>query len=260
MRPLRLRSEPWSAAWPADRGGLAGALAVAAAFPSLVGSLAIELSGDVEAAFAGVIADLGVDGLTVDDLPRVELLGVETLGRAPGIGGLAAELSKSAEYERRPWLPVFAAGDTRHGRVWAAADSALAIDERARVAVLAEELDHRAVAVDCHRVAVISGNPALRRVARRRGMAAYPRPPAARHLPGADIVIADARRPEDLGLVRGFAGSIDLVNDEHLAPLARRAFGLDSQSSSDSARSVATSTTRRSAPTLCTPSSSMTVQ
>jgi hypothetical protein len=111
-----------------------------------------------------------------------------------------------------------------------------------------------------HRVAVVCGNPALRRAVRRHGMAAHPRPPAGTYLPPAEIVVADARRPEDLGLVRGFAGSVHLVNDEHLTPPARQAFGLRDQSGIDSASSVATSTTRRSAPTLCTPSSSITVQ
>ncbi len=259
MRPLRLRSDPWSAIWPADRGALGRALAVAAAFPALVGPLTIAVTGDVTSALAGLVEDLGGQGLEVDDLPRVELVGVEAPAEALHIGRLVADLSASCEYERRPWLPVFEAGDTLHGRVWAAAERALR-NGAGRVTILAEEIDRPAMPAERHRITVVSGNPGLRRTIRRQGMAARPRPPAAPYLPCAEVVVADARRPEDLTLVHGYAGSVHLVNDEHLTPAARLAFGLPVQSPSDSASSVATSTTRRSAPTLCTPSSSITVQ
>ena len=82
------------------------ALAVAAAFPELVGAVRIEIAGDVEATLAGLLEDLASLGVSPDDLPTVELMAGEA-PLAAHVGALPATLAASCEYERRSWTKVF---------------------------------------------------------------------------------------------------------------------------------------------------------
>jgi hypothetical protein len=226
MLALRFSDDPWAVAWPGDRPAAARALAVAAAFPKLVGRLLLHIDGDVEEAFAGVLVDLAAHGLSELDLPNVQLMSVNDIAGAPPVSLVPATLAASCEYERRHWMPVFPEDDTRHRDVWTAAASVLAQDEVATVTILAETLDGCEQIIDPDRVRVVSGGPALRRSACHQGLTAVPRPPSSRHLPAADVVIADARRPDDLALVEGADARILVVNTEGISRMALGAFGV----------------------------------
>ncbi len=201
MQPLRLSPEPWAAAWPQDRVVVVQALAVAAAFPELVGAVRIEIAGDVEAALAGLLEDLASLGVSPDDLPTVELMAGEA-PLAAHVGALPATLAASCEYERRSWTEVFPRDDVQHAAVWAVAADAVASGRT--VTVLAETLDGLSAIPSAGRISMVCGQPAVRRRARRSGVGAVvPRPPAARYLPAADLIVCDGRRPDDLALLGG---------------------------------------------------------
>jgi hypothetical protein len=228
MRPLRLCDQPWGAVWPQDRAALVGVLSVAAAFGSLVGDIVIAVAGDLEAALADLLADLAAEGVSPDDLPRVQLAPAPDGVTLTPVALLPGALAAACEYERRPWQPVFRRNDDAHREVWAAAAEVLADDPAATVTVLAETLEG-SESLLTERVRIVATSPALRRQASRAGCAAVPRPPAARHLPAADFVIADARRPDDLALVAGARAEIRLVNRDRVPGRVLAAFGLDSR-------------------------------
>ena len=201
VQRLRLSLEPWTAAWPQDRVALVQALAVAAAFPELVGAARIMIAGDVEAALATLLEDLAALGLSPDDLPTVELMAGDGAGAAH-VGALPATLAASCEYERRSWTEVFPHDDVQHAAVWALAADAVASGRT--VTVLAESLDGLGEVPSPDRISMVCGQPAVRRRARRSGVGAVvPRPPAARYLPTADVIVCDGRRPDDLALLGG---------------------------------------------------------
>ncbi len=201
MEPLRLSFEPWAAAWPQERAALVQALAVAAAFPELVGAVRIEIAGDVDAALATLLEDLAAIGLSPDDLPTVELMAGQG-SPATHVGALPATLAASCEFERRSWTTVFPRDDVQHAAVWEVAADAVASGRT--VTVLAETLDGLSAVPSAGRISMVCGQPAVRRLARRSGVGAVvPRPPAARYLPVADLIVCDGRRPEDLALLGG---------------------------------------------------------
>lgn len=72
---------------------------------------------------------------------------------------------------------------------------------------------------------VISGNPGIRRQARRMKFLAAPRPPAPRHLPAASCLILDARRPEDVALANGTTADVVMANSSGVNNLALLALG-----------------------------------
>jgi hypothetical protein len=223
---LRFSNDPWGAIWPRDRPAAARALAVTAAYPKLVGRLLLQIDGDVEEALAGLLGDLSAHGLSELNLPGVQLISDADITGATPVSLLPATLSASCEYERRHWLPVFPEDDTLHRNVWTAAASILAQDEVAMVTILAETLDGSDLIIEPDRVCVVSGGPALRRSACRLGLTAVPRPPSSRHLPAADVVVADARRPDDLALVEGADARILVVNTAGISRMALGAFGV----------------------------------
>ena len=228
MQPLRLSFEPWAAAWPQDRVVLLRALAVAAAFPELVGAVRIEIAGDVEAALAALLEDLAALRLSPDDLPTVELMaGAGPL--AAHVGALPATLAASCEYERRSWTEVFPRGDVQHAAVWAVAADAVASGRT--VTVLAETLDGLSTVPSATRISMVCGQPAVRRLARRSGVGAVvPRPPEARYLPAAELIVCDGRRPDDLALLGGACSDrseIVAVNARRLTAPAFAALGAE---------------------------------
>lgn len=228
MRPLRLSLEPWAAGWPQDRVALVQALAVAAAFPALVGAVRIEVAGDVAAALAGLVEDLAAIGLSPDDLPTVELMASDG-PLAAHVGGLPAALAASCEYERRAWMEVFPNDDVQHTDVWAVAAEAAA--SRRTVTVLVETLGGLSSVRNADGISMVCGQPALRRLARRSGVGAVvPRPPSARYLPAADLIVCDGRRPDDLalvGAVRPDRSEIVAVNARRLTAPAFAALGAE---------------------------------
>jgi hypothetical protein len=226
MLALRFSDDPWAAAWPGDRPAAARALAVTAAYPTLVGRLLLHIDGDVEEALAGLLGDLSAHGLSELNLPGLQLVSVADIAGATPVSLLPAALAASCEYERRHWLPVFPEDDTVHRNVWTAAASILAEDEVATVTILAETLDGCEQIIDPDRVRVVSGGPALRRNACHQALTAVPRPPSSRHLPAADVVIADARRPDDLALAEGADARILVVNTDGISRMALGAFGV----------------------------------
>jgi hypothetical protein len=223
---MALSDTLWAAAWPEDHRALAHALALAAAFPALVGPLIIRITGAVQEALVSLLADLAAEDISASDLPKVQLLPVADVDDSPSVRLLPAALSASCEYERRPWLPIFAQDDNRHRNVWAAAMRVLATDSQGTATVVAETLEGSESIRDLERVTVVSASPALRRDARRRALGAVPRPPSTRHLPSADFLVADARRPEDLALIGGSDAQTLIVNTDHISPMALEALGV----------------------------------
>jgi hypothetical protein len=228
MRPPRLSFEPWAAAWPQDRDALVKALAVAAAFPELVGAVRIDIAGDVEAALAALLEDLAALGLSPDDLPTVELMAGEG-PLAAHIGALPATLAASCEYERRSWTEVFPRDDVEHAAVWAIAADTIASGRT--VTVLAETLDGLSAVPSADRISMVCGQPAVRREARRSGVGAVvARPPVARYLPAADLLVCDGRRPDDLALLGGSCSDrseLAAVNARSLTAPAFAALGAE---------------------------------
>jgi len=195
-------------------------------WPPHVGDIVIAVAGDLEAALAELLADLAAEALSADDLPRVQLAPAADGAELTPVALLPGALAAACEYERRPWRPVCDRDDDAHRAVWAAAAEILVSDPAATVTVLAETLEG-SESLPLERVRIVTTSPVLRRRAGRAGATAVPRPPAGRHLPPADCVIADARRPDDLALVAGARAEIRLVNGHGIAARALCAFGLD---------------------------------
>jgi hypothetical protein len=221
-----LQDRVWAAGWPEDRGVLADALAIAAAFPVLVGPFQVFLSGDSSEALGRLVADLKSQGISESDLPDVALVPARDCKRdLPHIGGLPLALALLCEHGRRASVPAFPSGDARRGKVWMATTCALAEVAVATATVITDSLD-------CFedlasgRVTVVSGCPLTRRLARRKALTAVPRPPSSRHLPAATYVVLDARRPDDLALAAGTNAQPILVNTEGISNLALRALGV----------------------------------
>lgn len=221
---MRGLPDRWEASWPKDRHALATAIAVTAGFPRLVGPMHVRLTGNAHEALSGLVADLGSAGLPEERLPDVSLDPATAAGDGPHISMLAPNLAAVCEYERRPWLPVFGEDDERRDAVWKLAARALRRGEADSVTVLADTLDGACDIPAPVRATIVTGCPAVRREARRRSMAAVPRPPSSRHLPSATLLVLDARRPDDLVLAAGAGFPVAAVNHDHLTTLASHAF------------------------------------
>lgn len=209
---VRFPHAVWNCAWPHECVELINALAVAAAFPELVGPLEINLTGDANEAFEVVRAGLTEAGI---EPPEIRLRPVPVLPEELWIGRLPTDLVTACEHERRRWIPVFFDPAGANVDLWQAAAAVLAEDERATVTVVVDGLDG-CDAVDFERTTVVSGNGALRQEAHRRGIAAVPRPPSARHLPSSSALILDARRPDDLKWVGEASAHVVLTHTERL--------------------------------------------
>jgi hypothetical protein len=226
--PARARRLPgvvptgWSVRVPDGRAALAGALAVAAAFPERIDALRVAVHGDVPAALAALQADLAAGGVAEDALPDVELSPVAEPDGAPDVAGLAEALALVAEYHRRPDVP---AGDP--GAVWAVAAERARATAAASVVILADGLEGAAEVAAVAPVVVVTSVPAVRRAAARLpGVTAVPRPPGPYHLPAGALVVL-GERPDDLRLAAS-AGRDGVVVAGTVSPLVLAAYGLRS--------------------------------
>ena len=234
--PMNSSPEPfpatgWVAHWPSDAEPLAKALAVATAFPDVVGELEIGVAGSlVEAGeqtlrrlARGGIADTDLPSVLIrpaspdDQLPIAELPG--RLAQAIGSGGLPEELWIGDDHGDPVSLAAFGLPDDGHPR---------------HLALVADQLDGVRDLAASGPLTFVSASPLARAGAGalRNGnpLEVHDRADGAAPLAAAEVVIVDGRRPEDLALVGevGRHGSPAVVvrYAARLAAPALEAFGL----------------------------------
>lgn len=227
MARLSLPHAQWWVEWPNRHDDLVAALAVAAAYPNLVGELKVLVYGDVDAAAAAVLRDLGDEGISDTDLPDVSLLPAPTFQVGAPVAEFTPALVAACEHERRPWRPPFPDDDPLGGEVWRVAAKVCTDARREAVTVFSETLTGAEAINGIHAVTLVSDPPMVRRAARARSMNTIPRPPAPAHVPKAGAVVLDARRPDDLALVAASAAEMALANANHVNRIALAAIAGD---------------------------------
>ena len=218
----------WLTRWPEDAEALAGALALAAAFPEHLTSLEIGIDGDVAEAAGQTLATLAGDGVGDSDLPDMLIRPAAATDQRP-LAELAKRLGEACE-EARSHGEIWIGDDHGDGAASGLLRARLPLQAGRHVALLGDELESVAELASVGPVTLVADAPLVRCVAAQLQLDSPVRAVARSHGAGplaeADLVAVDGRRPEDLWLAGAAAGTVVVSHGARHSAASLRAFGL----------------------------------
>jgi hypothetical protein len=210
----------WLVRWPEDEDALAGALALAAAYPDLLAGLEIGIAGDVAEAATATLERLGAEGVTHESLPDMLIRPAGESDARP-LDELAGELARASRRELHElWI-----GDD-HGDGAASGLLALGGAATQHVALVGDELER--VGELTGPLTLVTDAPLIQQIAHALAITAVSRDDSESHLAAADVIAVDGRRPEDLWLAQaaGAQSTVVISHGSRHTAASLRAFGL----------------------------------